>query len=88
MLFYLAADALCLGLMATALCMSFFPSGLIRIALLTILFPLLSLGLCAWMTVFGFYLRLEDIARYDKILLWNFSLFLKIHAKPHIPNSF
>ena len=88
MLFYLAADALCLGLMATALCMSFFPSGLIRIALLTILFPLLSLGLCAWMTVFGFYLRLEDIARYDKILLWNFSLFLKIHAEPHIPNSF
>ena len=88
MLFYLAADALCLGLMATALCMSFFPSGLIRIALLTILFPLLSLGLCAWMTVFGFYLRLEDIARYDKILLWNFSLFLKIQAKPHIPNSF
>ena len=88
MLFYLAADALCLGLMATALCMSFFPSGLIRIALLTILFPLLSLGLCAWMTVFGFYLRLEDIARYDKILLWNFSLFLKIRAKPHIPNSF
>ena len=63
MLFYLAADALCLGLMATALCMSFFPSGLIRIALLTLLFPLLSLALCAWMTVFGFYLRLEDIAR-------------------------
>ena len=63
MIFYLAADALCLGLMATALCMSFFPSGLIRIALMTVLFPLLSVALCAWMTVFGFYLRLEDIAR-------------------------
>ena len=43
--------------MATALCLSFFPEGLLRIALLTLLFPLLSLALCAWMTVFGFYLR-------------------------------
>ena len=56
-IFYLASDALFLGLMATALCLSFFPEGLLRIALLTLLFPLLSLALCAWMTVFGFYLR-------------------------------
>ena len=62
-IFYLASDALFLGLMATALCLSFFPEGLLRIALLTLLFPLLSLALCAWMTVFGFYLRLEDIAK-------------------------
>ncbi len=60
---YLILDAMILGLMATALCMSFFPSGLIRVALLTVLFPLFSLGLCAWMTVFGFYLRLEDLVR-------------------------
>lgn len=57
---YLAADALYLGLLATILCLSFFPSGLTRIALLTVLFPMFSLALCAWMTVFGFYLRLED----------------------------
>ena len=63
MIFYLAGDALILGLMATALCMSFFPSGLTRITLLTLLFPLLSISLCSWMTVFGFYLRLEDIAK-------------------------
>lgn len=61
--FYLAADALFLGLMAAALCLSFFPGGLTRIALLTVLFPCLSLSLCAWMTVFGFYLRLEDMAK-------------------------
>ena len=40
--------------------MSFFPRGITRIGLLTILFPLFSITLCAWMTVFGFYLRLED----------------------------
>ena len=34
-----------------------------RVALLTILFPLFALALCAWMTVFGFYLRLEDRAK-------------------------
>ena len=27
-----------------------------------ITFPLLSFGLCAWMTVFGFYLKLEESA--------------------------
>ena len=63
MSFYLAADALFLGLMATALCLSFFLGGLIRMVLLTILFPLFSLALCAWMTVFGYYLRLEDTAK-------------------------
>ena len=47
-------------MIAAALCMSFFPKGLARIGLLTLLFPLFSLALCAWMTVFGFYLRLED----------------------------
>ena len=57
---YLIFDALYLGLMATALCMSFFPKGLARIGLLTLLFPLFSLALCAWMNVFGFYLRLDD----------------------------
>ena len=62
-IFYLATDAMFIGLMATALCMSFFPKGVTRIALLTLLFPCLSLALCAWMTVFGFYLRLEDIAK-------------------------
>ena len=25
-----------------------------------ILFPLISFGLCAWMTVFGYYLKLEE----------------------------
>ena len=63
MIFFLATDAMFIGLMATALCMSFFPKGVTRIALLTLLFPCLSLALCAWMTVFGFYLRLEDIAK-------------------------
>ena len=28
-----------------------------------VLCPLFSLALCSWMTVFGFYLRLEDKAR-------------------------
>ena len=27
-----------------------------------ITFPLISFGLCAWMTVFGFYLKLEESA--------------------------
>jgi hypothetical protein len=57
---YLSLDALYVGMIAAALCMSFFPKGLARIGLLTLLFPLFSLALCAWMTVFGFYLRLED----------------------------
>jgi hypothetical protein len=58
---YLAVDALYLGVLATSLCLSFFPTGVTRILLLTILFPVFSLALCAWMTVFGFYLRLEVI---------------------------
>ena len=41
----------------------FFPE---RISLLTILFPLFSLSLCSWMTVFGFYLRLEDLAKREE----------------------
>ena len=57
---YLSLDACYVGIIAAALCMSFFPKGLTRIGLLTLLFPLFSLALCAWMTVFGFYLRLED----------------------------
>jgi hypothetical protein len=60
---YLAADALFIGILATSLCLSFFPKGVTRIALLTLLFPLFSLALCSWMTVFGFYLRLEDIEK-------------------------
>ena len=60
---YLFVDALFVGLLAASLCLSVFPSGLTRITLLTILFPLFSLGICAWMTVFGFYLRLEDRAK-------------------------
>merc|ERR1712106_705427 len=31
-----------------------------RMLLMMILFPLVSLGLCAWMTVFGLYLKLEE----------------------------
>ena len=30
--------------------------------LMIFLFPLISFGLCAWMAVFGFYLRLEEAA--------------------------
>ena len=30
--------------------------------LMIITFPLISFGLCAWMTVFGFYLKLEESA--------------------------
>lgn len=30
--------------------------------LMIFLFPLISFGLCAWMAVFGFYLRLEEKA--------------------------
>lgn len=35
-------------------------SRMVRMVLMMILFPLLSLGLCAWMTIFGFYLYLEE----------------------------
>ena len=28
--------------------------------LMMLLFPLVSLGLCAWMTIFGFYMKLEE----------------------------
>ena len=35
-------------------------SRMVRMVLMMILFPLLSLGLCAWMTIFGFYLNLEE----------------------------
>jgi hypothetical protein len=34
---------------------------MIRMVLMMVLFPLLSIFLIAWMTVFGFYLRLEEI---------------------------
>ena len=33
---------------------------MIRMVLMMFLFPLLSVSLCAWMTVFGFYLKLEE----------------------------
>ena len=31
-----------------------------RMILMMLLFPLVSLGLCAWMTIFGFYMKLEE----------------------------
>ena len=67
---YLSLDALYVGIIAAALCMSFFPKGLTRIGLLTLLFPMFSLALCAWMTVFGFYLRLEDRERRKVLKLY------------------
>ena len=43
---YLFASSVFLGFLAASLCLSFFPSGLLRISLLTVLFPLFALGLC------------------------------------------
>ena len=37
-----------------------FSGRLVRMVLMLLLFPLVSLGLCAWMAVFGFYLKLEE----------------------------
>ena len=56
--------------------MSFFPKGLTRIGLLTLLFPMFSLALCAWMTVFGFYLRLEDRERRKVLNLYKMILYM------------
>lgn len=57
--------------------------------LMIITFPLISFGLCAWMTVFGFYLKLEERAwirikkkkkkeKLEKILT---SQWIKSHSK-------
>ena len=39
--------------------------------LMIILFPMISLSLCSWMTIFGFYLKLEEKA-------WNRSVVLSL----------
>ena len=57
-----------------------------------ITFPLISFGLCAWMTVFGFYLKLEESAwnkirrkrkkeKLEKILTSDTSDWIKSHSK-------
>ncbi|XP_040582043.1 uncharacterized protein [Lepeophtheirus salmonis] len=60
--FYLTLDAIYVGIIGMCLCLSFFTEGLTRITLLTLLFPSFSLALCAWMSIFGFYIRLEESA--------------------------
>ena len=40
--------------------MAFLTERMPRMLLMIILFPMISLGLCAWMTVFGFYIKLEE----------------------------
>ena len=60
LLFYLSVDAAHLGLLSSVWAMSFLTERLPRMILMIFLFPLISFGLCAWMAVFGFYLRLEE----------------------------
>ena len=40
-----------------------------RMRLMFILLPLLTISLCGWMIVFGFYLRLEERA-WERLVLW------------------
>ena len=61
-LLYLTIDAAHLGLLASIWSMSFLTERMPRMLLMIFLFPLISFGLCAWMAVFGFYLRLEEAA--------------------------
>ena len=75
LLFYLSVDAAHLGLLSSVWAMSFLTERLPRMILMIFLFPLISFGLCAWMAVFGFYLRLEEKAwmRYlNKVFSRNF----------------
>ena len=61
-LLYLTIDAAHLGLLSSVWSMSFLTERMPRMILMIFLFPLISFGLCAWMAVFGFYLRLEEAA--------------------------
>jgi hypothetical protein len=46
---------------------------MVRMVLMMVLFPLLSISLIAWMAIFGFYLRLEEV---QWTRLASFGLFL------------
>ena len=73
-LLYLTIDAAHLGLLSSVWSMAFLTERMPRMILMIFLFPLISFGLCAWMAVFGFYLRLEEAAwaRYcDKGFHWD-----------------
>ena len=61
-LLYLTIDAGHLGFLSSIWSMSFLTERMPRMILMIFLFPLISFGLCAWMAVFGFYLRLEEAA--------------------------
>ena len=60
MLVYLTVDAAHIGVLSSFWSISFLTEKMARMVLMIILFPMISYGLCAWMTIFGYYLRLEE----------------------------
>ena len=61
-LVYLSLDAAHVGVLSSFWSTVFLTEKLPRMILMIILFPLISLSLCSWMTIFGFYLKLEEKA--------------------------
>ena len=70
-LVYLSLDAAHVGVLSSFWSTAFLTEKLPRMILMIILFPLISLSLCSWMTIFGFYLKLEEKA-------WNRSVVFSI----------
>ena len=60
LLVYLTVDAAHIGVLSSFWSISFLTEKMARMVLMIILFPMISYGLCAWMTIFGYYLRLEE----------------------------
>jgi len=94
-LIYLTVDAAHLGVLASFWSLAFLTERMPRMVLMIITFPLISFGLCAWMTVFGFYLKLEERAwirikkkkkkeKLEKILT---SQWIKSHSKEDLTES-
>jgi len=94
-LIYLALDAGYLGVLASFWSVAFLTERMPRMLLMIILFPMISLGLCAWMTVFGFYIKLEEKEwarikrrqkkkKLEKILT---SEWIKSHSKDNLTDS-
>lgn len=94
-LVYLSLDAAHVGVLSSFWSTAFLTEKLPRMILMIILFPLISLSLCSWMTIFGFYLKLEEKAwnrikrkrkkeKLEKILT---SEWIKSHSKEDLTDS-
>lgn len=61
---FLTVDAIYVGFLSAAVCLSFFPADKItRLILMTASMPSFAMALLSWTTVFEFYLQLDQRER-------------------------